>query len=500
MALVAGGALAIGYLSLFPASAQEAQPTESSSSKYAIIVKDSTYKNPKWRKVVDALDERHHAEVFRYQDQPEEVLPKLREYKPKDMAVVGTPEDVGIPELPDPSNIDAVRMAARATIPLRVASMANQIDDDDRRDVRFGIVTGYTSDDALRIATTHNFAIENALMKADEGYLSAFPNGVAYSEDEKKDVVVKKTKVGKDISRTTMKLVSEDIFNTINTDDVQLICTTGHANYNQWKISYNNERPDKWAFSQDGDIYLVDENTGESSGSISSSNPKVIVANGNCREGGFPNRNAIFLSWMHSGGAVQCFGYVTETWYGATGWAINEHMFNNPGISWSEAHRMAELGLQSRLNRLLKARGSGDRLDLGLDGDKHLYGHAYDADVLTFYGDPGTQITINFDPSWTPLYRKSIATRTAGEKEIHNFSVHINSDGITKPIVFPVEEDFTQATITTNPADLYTEVIDDAVIMDPAWQIVRKEDGQLVIRNREIRPGDDFSVELSVTR
>ncbi len=490
----------MGYLSFFPASAQEAQPIERSISKYAIVVKDSTYKNPKWRKVVDVLDERHNAEVFRYINQPEEVLPNLREYKPRDMALVGTPEDVGIPELPDPSDIDAVRRAARATIPLRVASMANQIDDDDRRDLRFGIVTGYTSDDALRIVRTHNFAIENALLKADEGYLAAFPNGVTYSEDEERDVVVKTTKVGKDVSRTTMKTVGEDIFNTINNGGPQLVCTTGHADYNQWKLSYNAERPDKWAFSQEGDIYLIDESTGESSGSISSSTSKVIAANGNCREGGFPNRNAIFLSWMHSGGAVQCFGYVTETWYGATGWAINEHMFNNPGISWSEAHRMAELGLQSRLNRMLKARGGGDGLNLGIDGDKHLYGHAYDSDVLTFYGDPATEITINFDPSWIPLYRKSVTTRTEGEKEIQNFSVHMNRDGITKPIIFPVEEDLTNATVTTSPADLYTEVIDDAVIIDPAWQFVRKEDGQLVIRNRSIKPGDDYSVELTVTK
>ncbi len=503
--LGAAGALAIGYTTLFPAAAQETE-VHKPSSRYAIVVKDATYKNPKWRKVVDALDERYNGEVFRYIDQPEEVVPKLREYKPKQLAVVGTVEDVSIPELPNISpeggwaSVDNVRRVALGTFAIRINRMANRIDDDSYRDAEVGIVTGYGEDDALRIATTQDFEIENALLKADEDKFDAFPNSVGYSEDNERGDVVRTEKRGQEISRKRLKVAGDDIVDTINNGGVQLICTTGHGNHNQWRITYNDARDDRWLFSQNGTVYLVNPSNSEAVSSISSTVPKVVVFNGNCREGSILNRNSMTIAWGHSGGAVQVIGYQTDTWFGATGWGINEQMFNNPGISWSEGHMMAELALQDRRERMLEARGGGEGINPNLKGDNQLFGHIYDSDNLTSNGDPGTRATIRFDPNWTPYYTKSDRTETKDHKETYRFAVHINKEGLSKPMVFPTDQDLTGATVTTTPSDLHVRVVDNAVIMDPFWQTVTKEEGQLVIKNREVRAGDDYTASLTVTK
>ncbi len=491
-------------LGLGSATAQEA----GTHHRYAVLVKDTTSKNPAWQKVVNALVERYNAEVFPFTAEIEEAQGKLCKYQPTELALVAPPEDVGFAELPTTSqehvwqSMNDIRAAAILTVQVRLNRLANNLDSDPFRDAKVGLVTGYTAEDALRVATTPDFQIETALLKADEDKLAAFPQGIGYSEDTDRGTVVKTTKRGEVTETQSITAVGEDILEAINHGGAQLLCTTGHGNYNQWKISYSEDRVriDKWLFSQNGTVYLVNAETSKAVDSIASTVPKVIVNNGNCRMGGIQNKNAIHLAWQHSGGAVQCIGYMVDTWFGATGWGINEQMFNNPGISWAEAHMRAELALQDRRERLLEVRGGGEDLAIRSEGGKQLFGHLYDSDVLAFTGDPGTSVTIRVDPHWKPIYTIDTSTRTKGKKTIHRFSVHINREGIGKPIVIPTAQDLTRSTVTTSPSDLHVRVIDNAIIMDPVWQSVTKEDGQLVIRNRTIQPNDEYSVELTGNR
>ncbi len=504
--LAAAAALAVGYATLFPVKAQETEKGRP-NIRYATVVKESTFGDRAWKRVVDALGERYHGRVFKYRKDIEDVEGKLVEYKPTDLALVGTIQDVGVPDLPHQQEgqnpleyLEAERRAGLETVPVRLNRMADRLDDDPERDCRVGLITAPTPEDALRLATVDDFPIHKALLKAGQEHLVAFREGVSYTEDVPNGIVKRREKRGSEVREGVLKVVGQDIVNEINGNTFQLIKTTDHGSCTQWiPRETRSQRPEFIFISGLGDLFLLDPYSMTIRGKIDSTNPKVYVGNGNCRIGGALDGDSYYPAWIHSGGVVQFFGYISSTWFGGTGWAIDEHMFNNPEISWSDAHRMAEIGLQVRRERMKAARGEAEPDPLKDPMSQDEYGHLYDSDVLSMIGNPALGVTINFDPSWKPYYTKTQRTETRGDKKVHRFTARIRT-GLSKPIIFPTEEDLTGATVTTNPPDLFVKVTDDAVVMDPCWQTVTMGEGGVVKKDREIGPGNEYTAELTVAR
>jgi zinc protease len=113
-------------------TAVKSKPTAAIS--YAVVTSDDTYADPDWKMVVDALKEKHGAEVVTYSTSIDEVLSELKRVFPQYACLVAKPQE---------TNRDFVRDAHRLT---------RKLDTDPYPDVIWGIITGYDAGDALRIA------------------------------------------------------------------------------------------------------------------------------------------------------------------------------------------------------------------------------------------------------------------------------------------------------------------------------------------------------------
>jgi hypothetical protein len=106
---------------------------------YAVVSKQ-THSDPQWKKVVDALVKKHndkyHAQVIEYASEVNESLGPLRTMFPRYAAFVAQPEE-----------------ASREFV-IKIHRLTRKLDDDPYTDVLWGIVTGYSADDALRIVNT----------------------------------------------------------------------------------------------------------------------------------------------------------------------------------------------------------------------------------------------------------------------------------------------------------------------------------------------------------
>ena len=144
---------------------------------------------------------------------------------------------------------------------------------------------------------------------------------------------------------------------------------------------------------------------------ISSRNPKVLSAAGNCLMGHMCDEGSIACAWIHSAGVRQMSGYIMPTWFGYSGWGVHKYFTRLPGrFSFAEAFfanmqtLLAQLnstesptlcqsfvdGTPSEVDKFCEeiyrtcfatdeSVGGVDRAQLGLH---------YDRDHIVFYGDP----------------------------------------------------------------------------------------------------------------
>lgn len=112
------------------------------TADYVVAVEKGTDADPAWHAVVDALKAKHAAEVLVYDGNANlhALLPGLKESKPKHVCFVTKPETAG------------------RDLVVKAAQLLRQIDDDPYGDAIWGIVTGYSAEDALKVVSAPNTA------------------------------------------------------------------------------------------------------------------------------------------------------------------------------------------------------------------------------------------------------------------------------------------------------------------------------------------------------
>ena len=112
------------------ALAKEENPAQNG---YSIITWKNTAATKEWKEVIDALQAKQQAQLIVCENSLNEALPSLQKQQPRFVAIVGQPTQIGSKVLQE------------------LQPMLRQIDADPYLDVRWGVITGRSAADAMRI-------------------------------------------------------------------------------------------------------------------------------------------------------------------------------------------------------------------------------------------------------------------------------------------------------------------------------------------------------------
>lgn len=354
---------------------------------YAVVVSKETAADPSWDAVVQALVAKHQGRVIVHSGQVRGCLEPLAAAAPRYVCFVVRPEEAG-----------------RAFV-VAVSRLTREFDADPYTDALWGILTGYTAADALRLAQRSEPLSVRRAAAGTAIDLGRFAEGVWYSEGEA-GVRWEKAAGGVPVRQSgphdsTAALVQ--VFNEFRPD---LFLTSGHATERDWQLGYSYTNGQFRC--REGGVYGLDLK-GQAF-PILSPNPKVYLPLGNCLMGHVRDRDSMALAFMASAGVHQMAGYVVSTWFGYGGWGIGDFFIDQPGrFTLAEAFLANGHTLVHRLRTEFPGKSPGlalaqygieqdpqclEKIATGLgyagwnDAIRDNVGLLWDRDTVAFYGDP----------------------------------------------------------------------------------------------------------------
>ena len=373
-------------------------------SKYAIVAPNSVLNDSAWTKVVHILEKRHKAIVISYNGNDlYSTKQKLSDVSPRYICFVSNPEYI---------------IAYGSEHYVRdIYQLTRTLDDDIYGDAIWGILTGYNAADALRIASgPSKITVSNALLKTAGDWLDYFKQGTYFSESEYNKMWYKNPdgNVIKNIPGPTD--CTDTLCTLLNSNKIDIMVTSGHASQYDWQLHYPTSGYEGFfRSSSSGQLYAV-PNSGYIM-NISSTNPKVYYAPGNCLIGNIANKNCMVLSWLHTGGAYQYAGYTVGTWYGYAGWGVSDYFIRLKNrFTFSES---IFLNNQSLLYDLKNKTPGTDPSGLN-----------YDKDVFAFYGDPACDARLENTTTIDPLYNQQLLIKSSNpDVDTVIFRITMNKSG-----------------------------------------------------------------------
>ncbi|MDE7074806.1 MAG: hypothetical protein K2O69_07160, partial [Odoribacter sp.] len=280
---------------------------------YGVAAAEAVREDAEWMKVVDALVKRHRAEVVYYREQVDELEADLRRLHPRYVAFV---------EMPARLNREYVMEAHR---------LSRRIDEDIYADYLWGIITGYTAADAMRMVDRSRkpYVVHTALNTTGEMSNGAYFTDFAFMDDggsgagwwgEKKAGMqeVRREQIGKwNILDKWVEKYKEL--------DPDLLITSSHATEHNLEMPFSvgNLKADAGRLYADFMTREYLEGT---------AHPRVYYAAGNCLIGNIDNDpNSMAVGWLSGMNATSMVGYVVTTWYGRNGWGGLKYWAANAG-------------------------------------------------------------------------------------------------------------------------------------------------------------------------
>ena len=369
---------------------------------YVVAVSRTVSDDKAWADVAEALRLKHSAEVVVYESSPCELLDTLRSLKPRYVALVEKPENIGR---------DYV---------INFHHTSRDIDEDIYADFMWGIITGYDAEAAMRMVenSTEPLLIKDAVATIMELNSAKWFDNYAWVDDHTKGLWGEKR--GRDAEIKCDTVAPEQVLRKF-TDlyaefDPDLIVTAAHATQKNLEMPYSlgNLKP------RDGKLYAEDRFTKEEWDLQNSGKRRVYTAVGNCLIGDMNNtKESMAAAWLNGSNAATMIGYVVTTWHGRNGWGALKYWVTNPSrYTLAEAtfinqqdflHQQNEWypqlidekycyegkfmeELTTAANRLSEVLGREVDLDSAEDWD--MVGFWHDRDVLVYYGDPKWQINL----------------------------------------------------------------------------------------------------------
>jgi zinc protease len=355
---------------------------------YVVLASEAVQQDAEWFKVAEALQQKHSAELIIYKESPCETMDALREIKPRYVAIVEKPENLGRDYVID------MHLASR------------EIDEDIYADFIWGMITGYDAAAAMRMVdnSTEPLLIKDAVATITELNSAKWFDNYAWVDDHHKGLWGEKQGRQSEVKRDSIAPEQvlrkfSDLYVKYNPD---LVVTAAHATERNLEMPFSlgNFKP------KDGGLYAEDRFTKETWDIEQSGKRKVYFAVGNCLIGNVNNtKESMAIAWMNDANAATMIGYVVTTWHGRNGWGGLKYWITNPGrYTLSEAvfvnqqdflhqqhqwfpsllkERYPDFGRDEfRLARQRMQEVMGDNFSMEEIGFWH------DRDVLAYYGDP----------------------------------------------------------------------------------------------------------------
>ena len=413
-----------------PEAASAAAPEQQADGRgaemgYTILTSTATVQQPEWQKVILALVKKYPgAQVFAVEKLSEQAIADaLREAKAHYAAIVLQPQEVGR---------EVVNNLHRA---------ARKVDDDMWGDCIWGIVTGYSAEDALRIASEEKpLVVKRVLGTTNVGW---HPFEYSYCITDWTDAPVLEQDGGKEPTTTTYgkdtpvgKNGLQSLFaERLSKGRSQMVVTSSHATQFNLEMPFsrglifpsgnrfyqlpqdemhdfglplshamrgNTERMAELAKKKAATVIEPDGET------------RIWVAAGNCLFGDAHNTNqSMAITALSAYTCNQVVGYTVPSWYGAGGWGTLGSfldMADNTTLSeaWFLNNQFILHNTQKLYPDLLKVQFNSESIDYafhrdvvrsGIDLDKvdarEALGLVHDRDVVAFYGDPAWSATVD---------------------------------------------------------------------------------------------------------
>ncbi|WCJ58297.1 hypothetical protein NXS98_11235 [Fontisphaera persica] len=404
---------------------------------YVVVVSETTWNNPAWQAVASHLQTKHTAQVLRYDGAPfpDAFRHALSASTPDYVCFVAQPEEV---------TRDYVENCHR---------LLRNLDGDRYTDALWGIVTGYNAQHALRLAShTEPLTIQNALLKTAGDWLDYLYAGEYHAESDPHEwwtrsdggtIVKRLDAVQDDAAPFAQKL---------NSNRVDLMVTSGHANEYNWQLHYPDAYPEGYFIANQGQLLAQDALGGLHP--INSTNAKIYYAPGNCLVARIPEGNnrdySLALGWLGSGGAAQMAGYVVDTWFGYMGWGVAEYFIKQQGrFTFAESCYL--------INQALLFDQAHQTP--GVDPT----GLAYDKDVFVLYGDPAYAARLRAVTQ--PDYDQTLTCVTNGGRLEYTLHIRMNrAVNVLRPAIAFLPTRIYQPTVEDN-AGRSVEVADNLALV-----------------------------------
>ena len=222
------------------ARAAQAEAPPHQARRFAIVVTKETLQNAGWKGVVEALREKHSAEVFHPGEGGLEGLrEKLGAFRPHYVCFVMRPE-----ELAREARARLRTNRGRAIeLPLcgieyhRMGVLIRSLDPDPYYDAIWAVLTAASPQDALRVVGAKPLVVRRHLSHITSGWLEWFESGVSFDETKKGRKYVK-TPGKPPVETRGPDDTTAEFIRELNSGTVDMVSTSGHATEGDWQMGY----------------------------------------------------------------------------------------------------------------------------------------------------------------------------------------------------------------------------------------------------------------------
>lgn len=423
-----------------PAPAEPATPIAKVAptvEDYLVITTESTAKDPAWAAVADAL-------VQKYPGAQKVVLPGITEEAVSQAMQKANARYAGI--VLQPGEVGRVVIN-------RIHRAARKVDADPYGDCMWGIITGYSAEDAMRIATDKEPLVIKRLLGTTNIGWHHFDYSYCITDWTNSPILeqnggVEPTTTTYDGTTAKGADLLENGFQSLFAERMengkpQLIVTSSHATqfnlempFSRGLIYPHGNRFYQLKKRQMGYFFrpLTKARQGNSEllGKLAEQlkspaikpdgTTRVWLAAGNCLFGDACNsKNSMAITALSAYTCNQVVGYTVPSWYGAGGWGTLSCFFDSAnGTSLAEAWFINNQFILENTRKLdpvlLNVRFDGEQIDSKLQNDvfrsgaaltqqnaKDALGYVHDRDVVAFYGDPAWSASLDCSKAPCPV-------------------------------------------------------------------------------------------------
>lgn len=489
-----------------------------STNDYAIVISEETAAMPEWKAVADKLAEKHGGAIVTVKDSMFARLDALKKMAPRFLAVVARPEEI------DRTMVNDLHRLTRS------------LDNDPYGDCIWGIITGYTPADAMRIASAEQPLVISRAMGTTNIDTGRFSDSMCLTDWQPFQYVEQngyKDKVEpafytpglreQEKGEESTLGVTPKLTNYWEKNAPQLFVTSSHATQfnlempfskgiivsgnNQFHVLdkkqfkefltflrgvlFNGKEEDLMAFLERSDAPVIKSNP----------EPAVWLAAGNCLLGdAMKTKNSMAVTALSRYGFNQLVGYTVPSWYGKGGWGTLEMLFSNHDASslaeaWYLNNQFILDETMSRFPKLMNVHFNSPDIS-GIKDDpefskgmaaagygmgKDQIGLIHDRDTVAFYGDPAWIARLDESHAKSPWH---IAWNDPADAA-KGFTVTANKDAKGRlGVWFPNRISAKTATVTANGA---STPVDKAGLLTNDF---------LLLRELELKKGEKAVVEM----